>query len=1190
MDLELAQEYVQILKGELSVIDPEIDRLIRYEEEKQARKIILIPSESIAPEPVLKALGSVFNNIYAEGYPPLRMTREEIELVMDFAHQLSYYRRYGDRRFYKGVEYAHFVETLAQRRVAQAFANEKVPAERIYVNVQPLSGAPANISVYDALLNPGDTIMGMDLFQGGHLTHGSEFNISGRRYKVVSYGVDPVTERLNYDQIMKLALEYKPRLIVAGYTSYSWAPDWEKFREIADAVGAYLMADIAHTAGLVVAGAHPSPIGIADVITFTTHKTIFGPRGAVIITTDEELAQRIDAAVFPGIQGGPHVNKFAAIAVAFKIAQTEPFKRIQHKIVKNAKALAEAFQKRGIKVAYGGTDTHLVVLDLRSIKTDTGYPVKGEIAARLLDIAGIIVNKNTIPGDTMTPLASGIRLGTPWVTQRGLDPEEMDEIADIMTEVLVNIKPFRYYGRDHELPRGKIELEILKRAACRVDELIERIPICPPPCKTGYPHYCFLPGQEPIRKPLFEEKAMPEGKGPFAFDLTNLGLLMVRGWRAEAFIQQVNTANLVDLKPGMVARSFLLDADGKLMDDISILRFPDDPRGRQQYLVVTNPENTERVKEWFRALSDGYIIFDRHDLLAKIEGPVIVDDLWEDMEDPMRKVAIGVAGEEALPRLRQILPSLPEIPLSRFWTGQVDGAEITVARVDFGQGHELTMLISSPDGVTKLWKNLIQNGFQAASPQSYKLWRTEADWPSYDGERPDALTLYRSNHKNLFALSKPYFVGERFLDQERPAVQKEEFRWEEKPGPLKHTPLYEEHKKLKAKLIPFAGWEMPVWYTSVLEEHRAVREAAGLFDVAHMGVFEISGDNATSFLDFVTTNYVRWLEDGQSLYSYLLDPDGNVIDDVMIYRLRKDRYIMVVNAANEEKDWAWLNAVNSRRVIVDREHPDKEVDGQAILRNLKDPSSGKDMKVDIALQGPASIHILMALADRDGREILKRLRRTELAELTLDGMDVIVARTGYTGEEWGYEIFVHPEDAPRLWNLLLEKGKPFGIKPAGLGARDSTRTEAGLPLYGHELAGPFNIDPIEAGFGPYVKFHKPYFIGRKAIIEKEAKRTREIIRFRMNRKGVPRPEPGDRVINQRGDYIGVVTSCAIDTEGYLTGMALVDRRYAQEGAQIGIFAGRFRQKEIKPIDKLGPGDSVPLPEWATILPRFMRRS
>jgi glycine hydroxymethyltransferase len=343
-------------------------------------------------------------------------------------------------------------------------------------------------------------------------------------------------------------------------------------------------------------------------------------------------------------------------------------------------------------------------------------------------------------------------------------------------------------------------------------------------------------------------------------------------------------------------------------------------------------------------------------------------------------------------------------------------------------------------------------------------------------------------------------------------------------------------------------------------------------------------------LDFVTTNYVRWLEDGQSHYSYLLDPDGNVIDDVMIYRLKKDRYIMVVNAANEEKDWAWLNAVNSRRVIVDREYPDKEVDGQAILRNLKDPSSGKDMKVDMALQGPASIHILMALADRDGREILKRLRRTELAELTLDGMDVIVARTGYTGEEWGYEIFVHPEDAPRLWNLLLEKGQPFGIKPAGLGARDSTRTEAGLPLYGHELAGPFNIDPIEAGFAPYVKFHKPYFIGRKAIIEKEAKRTREIIRFRMNRKGVPRPEPGDRVINQRGDYIGVVTSCAIDTEGYLVGMALIDKRYAQEGAQIGIFAGRFRQKEIKPIDKLGPGDSVPLPEWATILPRFMRRS
>ncbi len=1190
MDTKLAQEYISILEGELSTIDPEIDRLIRLEEEKQARKIILIPSESIAPEPVLKALGSVFNNIYAEGYPPLRMTREEIELVMDFAHQLTHYRRYGDRRFYKGVEYVHFVETLAQRRIAQAFANERVPPEQIFVNVQPLSGAAANISVYDALLSPGDTIMGMDLFQGGHLTHGSEFNISGRRYKVVSYGVDPATERLNYDQIMKLALEYRPRLIIAGYTSYSWAPDWEKFREIADAVGAYLMADIAHTAGLVVAGAHPSPIGIADVITFTTHKTICGPRGAVIITTDEELAQRIDAAVFPGIQGGPHVNKFAAIAVAFKIAQTDVFKRIQHKIVENAKALAEAFQKRGIKVAYGGTDTHLVVLDLRSIKTDTGYPVKGEIAARLLDIAGIIVNKNTIPGDTMTPLASGIRLGTPWVTQRGLDAEEMDEIADIMTEVLVNIKPFRYYGRDHELPRGKIELEILKKAACRVDELIDRIPVCPPPCKTGYPHYCFLPGKEPIRSPLLESRAAPEGEGPFLFDLTNLGLILIRGSRAEAFIQQVNTACLADLKPGMLARSFLLDADGKLLDDVSILRLPNDARGRQQYLVVTNPENTERVKDWFRALSDGYVIFDRHDILAKIEGPVIVEDLWDDMEEPWRKVAIGVAGKEATSLLRQALPWLPQIPTNQFWSGQVNGAETLAARVDYSNGCELLMLISHPDNIKEIWENLRRNGFQVASPQAYKTWRSQADWPSYDGDRPDALTLYRSNHKDLFALSKPYFVGQRFLAGEKPPVQKEEFRWEEKPGPLKHTPLYEEHKKLGAKLIPFAGWEMPVWYTSVLEEHRAVREAAGLFDVAHMGVFEISGEHATRFLDFVTTNYVRWLEDGQSLYSYLLDPDGNVIDDVMIYRLRWDRYIMVVNAANEDKDWAWLNAVNSRRVIVDRDHPEKEVDGQAILRNLKDPSAGKDMRVDMALQGPASFHILMTLADRDGKEILKRLRRTELAELTLDGMDLIVARTGYTGEEWGYEIFVHPDDAPRLWNLLLEKGKPFGIKPAGLGARDSTRTEAGLPLYGHELAGPFNIDPIEAGFAPYVKFHKPYFIGRKAIIEKEAKRTREIIRFRMNRKGVPRPEPGDPVISQRGDYIGVVTSCAIDTEGYLTGMALIDRRHAREGNQIGIFAGRSRQREIKPVDKLSPGDSVPLPEWATILPRFMRRS
>ncbi|RLC75483.1 MAG: serine hydroxymethyltransferase [Chloroflexi bacterium] len=417
------------LGANLADVDPDIERIIALEKERQARRIILIPSASIAPAPVRAALGSVFNNIYAEGYPPLRMTRDDEELLLDMGHQLAYYRRYADRRFYKGADYVHFVETLAQRRCAACMANERVSAEDIYVNVQPLSGAAANLAVYDALLEPGDTLMGMDLFQGGHLSHGSEFNISGRRYRVVSYGVD-LKGQLDYGRIMEQALAERPQIIIAGYTSYPWAPDWSKFREIADACGAYLMADIAHPAGMVAAGAYPSPVGLADVITFTTHKTMAGPRGAVILTTDQDIAQDIDMAVFPGAQGGPHTNKFAAMAVAFQIAQTDAFKRMMHRVTENAQTLAASLQKRGLGLAYGGTDTHLLLIDLRSIETPTGEPLRGEMAVRIMELAGLIANKNTIPGDELTALASGVRLGTPWVTQRGMGAAEMEAIAD----------------------------------------------------------------------------------------------------------------------------------------------------------------------------------------------------------------------------------------------------------------------------------------------------------------------------------------------------------------------------------------------------------------------------------------------------------------------------------------------------------------------------------------------------------------------------------------------------------------------------------------------------------------------------------------------------------------------------------------------------------------------------------------
>jgi len=1085
---EKSQEYWDLVFGkDLAEVDPDVADLIAFEEERQARKLILIPSESYCPKPVREALGSVFNNIYAEGYPRLQMTRDEIELLLDFDHELSYYRRYADRRFYKGVDYADLIECLAQRRVAECFANERVRADEIFVNVQPLSGSPANLSVYEALLDPGDTIMGLALPQGGHLTHGSPFNISGRRYNVVSYAASRATEKLDYDEIMELALQHRPRIIVGGYTSYSWAPDWEKFREIADACGALLMADIAHTAGLAIAGAYPNPVGIADITTFTTHKTFLGPRGAVIMTTDEDLANQIDTAVFPGEQGGPHVHKFAAIAVAARIANTEEYKRLQHKIVENAVALAEGLQKRGLKLSYGGTNTHLLVVDLNPLKSPEGFPLKGEIAARILDLAGIVVNKNTIPGDADASEASGIRMGTPWLTQRGMGEAEMDKIAELIHRIVVNIKPFSYMGLAGPLWRGKIGLDILEEVKLEVEELARGAEVEIPAQDIGYPHYYFLRETSDVKRKTLNVKREGPGTGP----------LEVFGERAMPFMQQVSTNDVSKLRPGESQRSFLLDARGQLIDSISILRLEPDRWGRDHYVVMTNPENTDRVKAWFRGLGDGYILFDEDDIFRKVEGPVVVKDLDKD----------------AISNI--------QYPISNL--------------------HPAT-----------------------------------------------GLALYQAGHDSLFHVSKPYFVGQKSLESVRPKVEKQVWRWPEKEGELKRTVLYEEHLKLTKKVIPFAGWEMPVWYTSVSEEHKAVRETAGLFDVAHMGVLEVAGEHATVFLDAVTSNYVRWIGDGQTQYAYLLDPDGNVIDDVFIYRRAADRYMLVVNASNAEKDLAWLNAVNSGKYLIDREHPDIEIEGPAIIRDLKDPLSGADQRVDLAIQGPNSLAILQSLTDDPKlRAKLARIRRTEFIETELAGMELIVSRTGYTGEDIAYELYLHPDNAVRMWNLLLEKGQNYGLKPAGLGARDSTRTEAGLPLHGHDLAGPYNISPIEAGFGSYVKFHKPYFIGRKALLEREATRSMEIIRFHMNERGVRMSKLGDPVVDKRGKYIGRVTSCALDSEGFQVGLAYVDKKYNREGTPIGIIPLPHGEVTLaRPVEELALGDKMLLQEWATVLTRF----
>jgi glycine cleavage system T protein len=1207
--------YADLFFGaDVAAIDPRVNTLIQLEEERQKRRIILIPSESYAPLAVRQALGSVFTNIYAEGYPPSQMMGLDEELLSDLAQQLTYYRRYADRRFYKGADYVHLIETLAQRRAAACFANERVRAQDIWVNVQPLSGAAANLAVYDALMEPGDTLMGMDLFQGGHLTHGSEFNVSGKRYRVVSYGVSKADARLDYDEIQRLALDASPAVIVAGYTSYPWAPDFDRFRAIADSVGAYLVADIAHPAGMVIAGQYPSPVGIADVVTFTTHKTLCGPRGACILTTDPELARKIDRAVFPGMQGGPHTNKFAAMCVAFEIARTAAFSDLQRRTVGNAQALAKGLVDRGLELAYGGTDTHLFLLDLKSVQSGCSpsaqeRPLYGEVVARILDLAGIVVNKNTIPGDTVTALATGIRMGTTWVTQRGMGPEEMDRLAGSIARIAKDIVPFYYEGISRRLPRGKIDLDTLEEVKWEIHEMACAAEVELEHEQSAYPHYCIFPQEIELPAPLFAA-SQPWDSGILAggaalVDLSDLGVVQVSGGRGRPFLNDVCTADIAALEPGLGTRSFLLNKEGQVLDDVTVWQLPGDKRRREQYLVLTSPENTDQVVSWLRALSDGYVLFDDQDVWRKVQGPAEVEVL-SDPEREEQWVAIALYGTQAGTVLGTVLDAeLPKPaasqPLFACAPARYDGCSLWIAHQGYVTADAHYVIAGPRSCLQALWSALSGAGaVSLAAPQARyhlrELAALPASWPVNHGHAKQRQPLdgarFIESLPRLFSMSKPYFVGQNRLPQPDVDVDKRAFAWEEPAdAALKHTPLYEEHQKLGAKMVPFAGWEMPVWYTSVGEEHQAVREAAGLFDVAHMGTLEIRGPHAADFLDLVSVNYARWIKDGESQYAALLNPAGHILDDLIIYRLAWDRFFMVVNASNFGKDWAWLNAVNDNEVIIDQQRPWVDVLHPVTLHDLKDPASGPDQRVDVALQGPASLDILVACADSPAlRARLVRLERTKLIAGTLGGIDLLIARTGYTGEEVGYELYVHPDQAPALWRMLLDRGAAWGIKPCGLAARDSTRIEAGLPLYGHDLAGPLDISQNEAGFAGYVKYHKPFFIGRDPYKAYNDQSTRRIVRFQVTERGAralrggEHPEP---VVNTRGRVIGAVTSCTLVGDRQI-GMALVDERYTEPETELLIYP--LSQKgEARPPQALQLGDSVALPVRAVVLSRFPGR-
>ena len=405
---------MDLLKN-LDVVDTEIQEAINKELSRQRDKLEMIASENIVSKAVMQAQGSVLTNKYAEGYP--------------------------GKRYYGGCEYVDVVEQLAIDRAKKLFGAE-------YANVQPHSGAQANTAVYFALLQPGDTILGMNLTDGGHLTHGSPVNISGKYFKIIPYGVDKETERIDYDELERLAKEHQPKLIVGGASAYSRIIDFERMAQIAKSVGAYFMVDMAHIAGLVAAGLHPSPVPYADVVTTTTHKTLRGPRGGLILCRDAEFGKQFNKAIFPGIQGGPLMHVIAAKAVAFKEALSDEFKVYQQQVLDNAKALSDELVKKGFRIVSGGTDNHLMLVDLRSKN------ITGKEAQFLLDEIGITANRNTIPFEPLSPfVTSGIRLGTPALTTRGLKEDDIREVADIIADVIEN----REDGAVIETAKAKVQ-------------------------------------------------------------------------------------------------------------------------------------------------------------------------------------------------------------------------------------------------------------------------------------------------------------------------------------------------------------------------------------------------------------------------------------------------------------------------------------------------------------------------------------------------------------------------------------------------------------------------------------------------------------------------------------------------------------------------------------------------------------
>ena len=627
-------------------------------------------------------------------------------------------------------------------------------------------------------------------------------------------------------------------------------------------------------------------------------------------------------------------------------------------------------------------------------------------------------------------------MGTPWITQRGIDQQGIDELGDIIADLLEACVPYSLTGRIRPLARAKVDFDALQDASQRVSELVSRLGIDT------------------------DAAAAPSAAGD-AID--------VSGGKAQAFLHGALTSQVDSLAVGKSQPTTVLERDGALMAAGELRR-----TGEDSYQLLP-ASNSERVKAWLHALSDGYVLLDEGDPSVTLPGPV----------------------------------------------------RITVGQAD-----------------------------RAGDPGSHPKGEIEV-------------------------AEKAHFVGIQNLPDERaalpafdPAIASVDM--------LQETPLHSLHAELGAKMAPFAGWEMPLWYKSVSAEHAAVRESAGIFDVAHMGILEISGAGAARFLHYLTTNDVLSLRVGRSQYSFLLDVDGGVLDDLLVYRLAAERFLAVVNAGNSAKVWAWLKAAHAGEVMLDRDFPARRIENRerVQLRDLRVTADVGDRRALIALQGPRSRDILLQLLDSNDHAQVRGLAWSGIMT-TRQGWQV--SRTGYTGERVAYELFVPPQQAADIFQQLID----LGAAPCGLAARDSLRIEAGLPLYGHELAGELGLNPADAGFGSFVKLYKPFFVGKRAFIKSEGARKHQVSRFALDARGGRPAQQGDPVVNARGRVVGTVTSCAADAQGNQVGLALMDSGSRKVGTRLEVYAGSARTRGID-ASRTSIGTRLPVPQPLTIQPAFKK--